>query len=579
MGFANRVLWTLLSLVVLAGRALAQPVEIGPTGIRVTDVAVAPAAPGLIYVASGSGVQKSVDGGTSWAATPRVPGEVTNVVIDSLSAQTVFAIFDVDGSASSRLYRSRDGGESWTSVAFPSQRRIRRVTVRGSTVYAAAYGYVLLPNWDLGHRDASMVSRDGGTTWLPLGFTTNPIEAFAIDPVNPNETLAFSSWDFYRTNDAGGHWSLLFEEQWAGFRACAIDPTNPSIVYLGASSGMRRSVDGGATWGAVGLDAGSVNAIIVDPSSPSTVYAGTSGGLFRSADSGESWQSIGFAFESVDAVALDPASPGSLYVIAGGRLFRVRPEGPKCAPGASTLCLNGGRFQVQVTWQSTGEGSGLGHAIPLSSNTGYFWFFDGANIELAVKILDGTAYNGKFWFFAGSLTDVGYTIVVTDTETGVGKSYRSAPGRMSSFADTSAFPRADGAVVEVSGDIAAGPTPATAYLGAVEACTVGRDSVCLSGGRFRAQVTWRTTDGRSGAAQANAVTSDTGSFWFFQESNVELVLKVLDGRSLNGHYWVFYGALSDVAYTITVTDTETGIVKTYDNPQGTLASHADTDAF
>ena len=48
---------------------------------------------------------------------------------------------------------------------------------------------------------------------------------------------------------------------------------------------------------------------------------------------------------------------------------------------------------------------------------------------------------------------------------------------------------------------------------------------------------------------------------------------------MNGHSWVFYGALSDVEYHITVTDTDTGIVKTYDNPSGTLGSFADTSAF
>ena len=57
------------------------------------------------------------------------------------------------------------------------------------------------------------------------------------------------------------------------------------------------------------------------------------------------------------------------------------------------------------------------------------------------------------------------------------------------------------------------------------------------------------------------------------------MIKVLDARSINGRFWVFYGALSDVQYTITVTDTESGAVRTYENPQGRLASVADTSAF
>ena len=76
-----------------------------------------------------------------------------------------------------------------------------------------------------------------------------------------------------------------------------------------------------------------------------------------------------------------------------------------------------------------------------------------------------------------------------------------------------------------------------------------------------------------------SLTGDTGYFWFFSDANIELILKVLDGRALNGHFWVFYGALSDVEYTITVTDTVTGQVRSYFNPPRQLASVADTSAF
>ena len=57
------------------------------------------------------------------------------------------------------------------------------------------------------------------------------------------------------------------------------------------------------------------------------------------------------------------------------------------------------------------------------------------------------------------------------------------------------------------------------------------------------------------------------------------MIKVLDGTALNGRHWVFYGALSSVEYTITVTDTQTGVQKIYRNPSGRLASVADTGAF
>jgi hypothetical protein len=109
-------------------------------------------------------------------------------------------------------------------------------------------------------------------------------------------------------------------------------------------------------------------------------------------------------------------------------------------------------------------------------------------------------------------------------------------------------------------------------------CTVGPNTLCLAGGRFRVQVNWQSPTG-SGAGNAVTMSADTGHFWFFNAANVELVVKVLDARTVNGRFWVFYGALSDVQYTITVTDTATGAVKTYTNAQGNLASVADTAAF
>jgi hypothetical protein len=90
---------------------------------------------------------------------------------------------------------------------------------------------------------------------------------------------------------------------------------------------------------------------------------------------------------------------------------------------------------------------------------------------------------------------------------------------------------------------------------------------------------WKDFQGNTGVGQAVALTSDTGYFWFFGSSNVEVVVKALDGRVLNDHFWIFYGALSNVKYTLTVTDTVTGIVKKYSNPSGLFASVGDTIAF
>jgi hypothetical protein len=111
-------------------------------------------------------------------------------------------------------------------------------------------------------------------------------------------------------------------------------------------------------------------------------------------------------------------------------------------------------------------------------------------------------------------------------------------------------------------------------------CIAAATVLCLNGNRFQVDVAWRVpSQGTAGVGTAVAMTGDTGFFWFFSSSNVELVLKVLDGRAINGKFWVFFGALSNVEYTITVTDTETGAMRRYFNPFGQQASVSDTGAF
>ena len=113
-------------------------------------------------------------------------------------------------------------------------------------------------------------------------------------------------------------------------------------------------------------------------------------------------------------------------------------------------------------------------------------------------------------------------------------------------------------------------------------CSIDTDpaTLCLRSDRFKIRVAWAALHlGTQGDGTALVLTPDTGSFWFFSSTNLELVIKILDGQAINGHFWVFYGALTNVQYTITITDTLTGAVKTYSSAQDTQASVSDTSAF
>ncbi len=113
-------------------------------------------------------------------------------------------------------------------------------------------------------------------------------------------------------------------------------------------------------------------------------------------------------------------------------------------------------------------------------------------------------------------------------------------------------------------------------------CTVNGDTRCLRESRFSVAVEWWTADGeaRKAGRVVHEGTDDSGLFWFFSEANWELLLKVLDGCSLNGHVWVFGASATTLGYSIQVTDTVTGAMKEYRNEPGRRSSAiTDTAAF
>lgn len=108
-------------------------------------------------------------------------------------------------------------------------------------------------------------------------------------------------------------------------------------------------------------------------------------------------------------------------------------------------------------------------------------------------------------------------------------------------------------------------------------CTASATALCLNKSRFRVEVAW-DANGTSGSGQTvSGAAADSGLFWFFSAANWELMVKVLDGCALNGNYWVYSAATTDVHYVLTVTDTLTGRVNHYENPAGKAAA-ATTDA-
>ncbi len=214
---------------------------------------------------------------------------------------------------------------------------------------------------------------------------------------------------------------------------------------------------------------------------------------------------------------VDPADPSKLWLFgeyaastvnhwgtwAGQVAISGAGAGP-CVAGPNVLCLNGSRFSVTASFQSP-SGSGTATAVPLTGDTGYFWFFSSNNVEVVIKVVDGRAVNNRFWVFAGGLTNVNVVITVTDTQTGATQTYINPQGTaFQPIQDTSAFAGSrtaggNGSAGAPSRSVAASAEAISAGLtrllergpaAPAANCVANATTLCLNNGRFSVRTVW-----------------------------------------------------------------------------------------
>lgn len=112
-------------------------------------------------------------------------------------------------------------------------------------------------------------------------------------------------------------------------------------------------------------------------------------------------------------------------------------------------------------------------------------------------------------------------------------------------------------------------------------CVSSSTTLCIDqnpgDGRFQIQVSYNTAQGGGVSGSGDAIplsslgVTEGGLFWFFGATNPEMLIKIIDGCSLGGHFWVFYAATTNVGFTVTVVDTSTGHQAVYHNKDLTAA--------
>jgi hypothetical protein len=352
-----------------------------------------------------------------------------------------------------------------------------------------------------------------------------------------------------------------------------VAPGAPLTAYVGSNTGVFQSINEGMTWSPRnnGLPGNRIVAMAVDPANPLKLYVSVDapgGGVFRSSDGGFNWTARPLPVPSATVAALTVLG-SNVYAGWANVMFQSADDGvtwsipyPDILPSpVQTIAARPGLTEVVVGLQQRGICRSTRTPVPnwIDSSTGL--------TSLRISKIVVRPGDPETLFAASNAGGV----------------FRSSDGGRTWSPLRDGLSNTDVAALAFDSSgrfLYAGTADGVFVLDLASVGCGDPSALCLNQARFRVRVTWRVdSQGTNGVANPVPLAEDTGAFWFFTPNNLELMIKVVDGRVVNGHFWVFFGALSDVAYEITVTDTTTGRVRTYVNAPGTVASRADTSAF
>ena len=304
------------------GGATWAPLTDGTPISSVGALAVAPSDHNVIYVGSGEaaprgdmthgdGVYKSVDGGKTWTQVGLADSrQIGALIVDPHNADVVLvaAFGHAFGPNKERgVYRTTDGGKSWTRVLYRDEETgaidVSFDPGNANIVYAALWQARRQPwNFSSGGPGSGLYrSTDGGLTWthltgngLPSGILGRiHVSVSAADPKRVYAMIEAHEGGLYRSDDGGAHWARvsddgrLTQRAWY-FSTILADPKHADTVYA-ENTGLFRSTDGGKTFELLPARHGDHHGLWIDPTNPDRIIESSDGGASISFDHGKTW--------------------------------------------------------------------------------------------------------------------------------------------------------------------------------------------------------------------------------------------------------------------------------------------------
>jgi photosystem II stability/assembly factor-like uncharacterized protein len=264
-------------------------------------------------VSPGNGLYRSTDGGRSWRPAGLADaGQIAAIMVHPHDPDHVLvaAMGHIFGPNDQRgVFRSSDGGATWQRVLFRDQHTgaidLTMDPTNPRVLYASLWQVRRYP-WSFesgGPGSGLFKSTDGGETWTELtrheGLPDSGVVGkigVAVSPARPDRVWAIVEHEeggVFRSDDAGKTWQRLNDERWLRQRAwyythIHADPKDAETVYV-LNTGFYRSVDGGRTYGPIGVPHGDNHALWIAPNDPLRMINGNDGGANVSLNGGASW--------------------------------------------------------------------------------------------------------------------------------------------------------------------------------------------------------------------------------------------------------------------------------------------------